>query len=78
MNRDEFSEVYLFFDYDGHNNNLPKNKDTNEVLRSMLETFNNETENGKMLLAIQWLKLLRIFQLIIFATFLIDVFQKYN
>ena len=48
MNRDEFSEVYLFFDYDGHNNNLPKNKDTNEVLRSMLETFNNETENGKM------------------------------
>ena len=71
MNRDEFSEVYLFFDYDGHNNNLPKNKDTNEVL-----IMKQKTE--KCILVIQWLKLLRIFQLIIFATFLIDVFQKYH
>lgn len=48
MNRDEFSEVYLFFDYDGHNDNLPKDKNPNDVLRSMLKTFDNETENGKM------------------------------
>lgn len=48
MNRDEFSEVYLFFDYDGHNDNLPKDKNPNDVLKSMLKTFDNETENGKM------------------------------
>lgn len=48
MSSSEFSEVYLFFDYDGHNNNLPKDKNTNDVLKQMLETFDNETENGKM------------------------------
>lgn len=63
MNRDEFSEVYLFFDYDGHNNNLPKNKDTNEVLRSMLETFNNETENGKMYISYPMVEAIKDFSI---------------
>lgn len=44
----DFSEIYLFFDYDGHNDNLPNNKDVNEVLQEMLQTFDNETDNGKM------------------------------
>ena len=43
MSSDDFSAVYLFFDYDGHNNNLPKDKNTNDVLKQMLETFDNET-----------------------------------
>ncbi len=44
--RDSFSEVYLFFDYDGHQNNLSKDEKGNDVIQEMLNTFNNETENG--------------------------------
>lgn len=44
--RDDFSEVYLFFDYDGHQNNLTDEEDAEKVLEQMLHTFNNETENG--------------------------------
>ena len=48
MAADDFSEVYLFFDYDGHNNNIPKEFRGIDVLAEMLETFNNETELGKL------------------------------
>lgn len=48
LNKDDFSEIYLFFDYDGHNDNLPKGCNSDEVVKKMLETFDNETENGKM------------------------------
>lgn len=44
----DFSEVYLFFDYDGHHNNIPKKLGGNDPLREMLMTFNNETELGKL------------------------------
>lgn len=47
--RDDFQEVYLFFDYDPHQHNL--NWDglaPDEVLGQMLEAFDNETENGKL------------------------------
>lgn len=44
----EFSEIYLFFDYDGHNNNIPKEYRNMDILGEMLETFNNETELGKL------------------------------
>lgn len=48
--REDFQEVYLFFDYDPHNNNLSKDdwKSEKDVLRRMLQDFNNETENGKL------------------------------
>lgn len=45
---DDFSEVYMFFDYDGHNNNIPKEYAGKDILYEMLETFNNETEYGKL------------------------------
>ena len=47
LSREDFSEVYLFFDYDAHQTNLGKavNED---VIRQMLESFDNETENGKL------------------------------
>lgn len=48
LNSNEFSEVYLFFDYDGHNNNLPKGVDVNNVLKKMFDIFDNETEHGKI------------------------------
>lgn len=44
----DFSEVYLFFDYDGHHNNIPKRLKGYDPLREMLMTFNNETELGKL------------------------------
>ncbi|MFG6395021.1 MAG: hypothetical protein K1W24_12700 [Lachnospiraceae bacterium] len=45
---DDFSEIYMFFDYDGHNNNIPKEYTGKDILCEMLETFNNETEYGKL------------------------------
>ena len=44
----DFSEIYLFFDYDGHNNNIPKKNLNKDILGEMLKTFNNETEFGKL------------------------------
>ena len=48
MGAADFSEVYLFFDYDGHHNNIPKKLSGKDALEEMLETFNNETELGKL------------------------------
>lgn len=50
-NRKSFSEIYLFFDYDKHQNNLPENVDAEYVLKEMLATFDNETEAGKLYLS---------------------------
>lgn len=47
LSRDDFSEVYLFFDYDTHQNNLGKADDIDAVAQ-MLESFDNETEIGKL------------------------------
>lgn len=44
----EFSEIYLFFDYDGHNDNIPKEYLSEDILGDMLKTFDNETELGKL------------------------------
>ena len=43
----DFSEIYLFFDYDFQNINLSI-EDMNKRLAEMLEVFCNETENGKL------------------------------
>lgn len=44
----DFSEIYLFFDYDGHNDNIPKEYRNKDILGEMFKTFNNETELGKL------------------------------
>ena len=44
---DDFSEVYLFFDYDFHFRFIPLEQ-WNENLREMLDYFDDETKNGKM------------------------------
>ncbi|MCM1174861.1 MAG: hypothetical protein NC341_07385 [Blautia sp.] len=44
----DFSEIYLFFDYDGHNDNIPKKYSNKDILAEMLKTFSNETELGKL------------------------------
>ena len=43
INSDDISQIYLFFDYDGHDSEY-----SNEKIRQMIEIFNNETENGKL------------------------------
>ena len=43
----DFSEIYLFFDYDFQNTNLTL-KEMNARLQEMLELFDNETDNGKL------------------------------
>lgn len=44
---DDFSEVYLFFDYDFQDKTRPL-AELNEIVASMLKFFDNETENGKL------------------------------
>jgi len=41
--RDDFSQIYLFFDYDGHASNA-----SNDKLEHLLDFFTEETENGKL------------------------------
>lgn len=50
VERQDIDEVFLFFDYDTQQDNLPNGimDEPDKVLRSMLEVFNNETENGKL------------------------------
>lgn len=43
ISRDNVSEIYLFFDHDGHSHIADEDK-----LTKMLKHFNNETENGKL------------------------------
>lgn len=49
FHRNDFMEIYLFFDYDGHQNNLGYiGNDSLDVLSEMLQTFSEETELGKL------------------------------
>lgn len=50
MNSDDFSEIYMFFDLDAQQDNIKcNNKDELiDVIKSMLNTFNNETDKGKL------------------------------
>lgn len=58
LSRDDFSEVYLFFDYDAHQTNLG-NDDGEDVICQMLESFDNETENGKLYISYPMVEALR-------------------
>ncbi len=58
LSRDDFSEVYLFFDYDTHQTNLGKADDIDAVAQ-MLESFDNETENGKLYISYPMVEALR-------------------
>ncbi len=61
LSRDDFSEVYLFFDYDAHQTNLGKADDGN-VIDQMLESFDNETENGKLYISYPMVEALRDYE----------------
>jgi hypothetical protein len=61
LSRNDFSEVYLFFDYDAHQTNVG-NADAENVLHQMLENFDNETENGKLYISYPMVEALRDFE----------------
>jgi hypothetical protein len=47
IRRSDISETFLFFDYDFHNSQLSLDE-INQRVQTMLELFNEETENGKL------------------------------
>ncbi|MCR4702507.1 MAG: hypothetical protein K5665_02460 [Saccharofermentans sp.] len=53
ISRDEIDEVYLFFDYDTHQKNVPWASEltADDIVKTLLSFFNNETEYGKMYLS---------------------------
>ncbi len=61
LSRDDFSEVYLFFDYDVHQTNLGKTVN-GDIVRQMLESFDNETENGKLYISYPMVEALRDYE----------------
>lgn len=62
---DDFSEIYLFFDYDIKKANK-YNKDSleaqNEKIKEMLDFFNNETVNGKLYINYPMVESIRYFK----------------
>lgn len=46
FDRDDFAEIYMFFDYDGH----AKDADNRKIIE-LLDFFNEETESGKLYLS---------------------------
>lgn len=49
VSRRDVAEIYLFFDYDPHQDNVPSDgSPADGIVESMLEAFDNETENGKL------------------------------
>ena len=61
LQRDDFSEIYLFFDYDGHQKNLGE-FDSKDAIEQMLISFDNETENGKLYISYPMVEALRDFE----------------
>lgn len=45
--RDSVDQVYLFFDYDPHQNNVPSAV-ADSMVEKLIYTFDNENENGKL------------------------------
>lgn len=64
-NWDEFSEIYLFFDYDikkPDEYNKDSLKTQNEKIKEMLELFDNETEKGKLYINYPMVESIRYFK----------------
>ena len=57
FDRDEFSQIYLFFDYDGHVGGALDQK-----IEVLLEYFNEESENGKLFISYPMVEAIRCIQ----------------
>ena len=51
IERQSIDEIYLFFDYDIHQDNLSDGQNPIDVLEQMLDFFDNETDHGKLYLS---------------------------
>lgn len=61
ISRQQIDQIFMFFDYDPHQNNLPADIDFNSVMCEMIETFDNETENGKLYISYPMIEAIRDF-----------------
>ena len=52
-----FSQIYLFFDYDGH---IPRA--SSEKVQGLLKFFNEETENGKLYISYPMIEAIKCFE----------------
>ena len=59
IKRNQIDEVFLFFDYDGHQDNLPRDCSSEEVLEEMLKTFCDETDQGKLYISYPMIEAIR-------------------
>jgi hypothetical protein len=57
--KDEFSEIYLFFDYDAHHMRNHSVEERERKVEQMLKTFDNETENGRLFISYPMVESLR-------------------
>ena len=60
LKRDNFSQVFLFFDYDAHHKLSTDRIEANALLE-MLQNFDNETESGKLYVSYPMAEVLRDF-----------------
>lgn len=59
--RQNVDEIFLFFDYDLQQKNLPSYIDANQVISDMISTFDNETEIGKLYISYPMVEAVRDF-----------------
>ena len=59
INRQDISEIYMFFDYDLQQNNLRNCGNAYDILEEMLSVFDNETENGKLYISYPMVEAIR-------------------
>lgn len=59
IERKEVDEIFLFFDFDGQQNNLPANICAETVMKEMLEVFSDETEMGKLYISYPMIEAIR-------------------
>lgn len=59
ITRDDIDEVFLFFDLDIHQNNLPTYISPSQAISDMLLTFDNETEFGKLYISYPMIEAIR-------------------
>lgn len=57
----DYAETYLFFDYDGHANDIPENHHS-KILLKMLQSFSDETDMGKLYLSYPMAEALKDFR----------------
>lgn len=62
-NRDSFSGIYLFFDFDEHSNNLGLKSEAEylDALEEMITHFNDPTEDGKLYISYPMIEAFRDF-----------------